>query len=259
MNTDQAYDLLTSAGVAEEEGIQTVKRWLREKKIHYAGTLQRDSGYILDNTDQAITLLKDAGVDDNSCISAVRQWVSEGKIKNIGSGKRNTEYLPNETLSKLYSQNQTNQVKTIVQLKGKIKALDDHIKGIEQLHKTSMDHLILQRDKLKKENALLENENGELLKESKRLLKENFELRNQLLKLKEELSKGSKSEPEKTESAPAPKIQDYRQKLGLSKTADRKEVLSGYKKLLKIAHPDQGGNAALFHYIKTDYDQFRNS
>lgn len=259
VNTDQAFDLLKSAGVTEEVGIQTVKRWLREKKIYYAGTLRRDSGYILDNTDQAINLLKDAGVDESSCINAVRRWVREGKIKKVGSGERNTEYLPNETLSKLYAQNQTNQDKTIGQLKGKIKAQSEHIIGIEQLHKTSMDHLILQRDKLKKENAILENENSELLKESKRFLKENIELRNQLLKLKEELARGSKREPEKTESAPAPKTQDYRQKLGLSKTADRKEVLSGYKKLLKIAHPDQGGNAAVFHYIKTDYDHFRNS
>lgn len=259
MNTDQAFDLLKIAGVTEEAGIQTVKRWLREKKIHYAGTLRRDSGYILDNTDQAIVLLKDAGVDESSSINAVRRWVSEGKIKKVGSEKQYTEYLPNETLSKVYAQNQNTHDKTIGQLKGKIKAQDEHIKGIEQLHKASVDHLILQRDKLKKENAILENENSELLKESKRFLKENMELRNQLLKLKEELARGSKRESEKTEPAPALKSDDYQHKLGLSKTAGRKEVLSGYKKLLKVTHPDHGGDAAIFHYIKTDYDQYRNS
>ena len=50
---------------------------------------------------------------------------------------------------------------------------------------------------------------------------------------------------------------NYRQKLGLSKTASDKEVLAGYKNLLKASHPDHGGNAAIFQYIKTEYDSFR--
>lgn len=259
MNTDQAFDLLKCAGVNEEAGIQTVKRWLREKKIHYAGTLLRDSGYILDNTDQAINLLKDAGVDESACINAVRLWVREGKIKNVGNGKRNTDYLPNETLSTFYSPHQNDHDKKISQLKGNLKSQDEHLKTIQQLHKTSIDSLHQQRAKLQKENVILEQENSELLKESKRLLKENIVLRNQLQKLKEELSKGNKREPEKTQTVASPKSQDYRQKLGLSKTADSKEVLSGFKKLLKMAHPDHGGNATVFHYLKTDYDQFRNN
>ncbi len=41
--------------------------------------------------------------------------------------------------------------------------------------------------------------------------------------------------------------------------ASNKEVLAEYKGLLKITHPDHGGNAKVFHYIKTDYDNFRNS
>ena len=140
-----------------------------------------------------------------------------------------------------------------------MKAQDEHIKGIEDLHQNSIKMLIQQRDKLNKELASVENEKSDLQSETRKVLKENIDLRNELLKLKEELSKGNKSEPEKTQESPFPsKTQDYRQKLGLSKTAGVKEVLAGYKKLLKITHPDHGGNATAFHYIKTDYDHFRN-
>ena len=39
--------------------------------------------------------------------------------------------------------------------------------------------------------------------------------------------------------------------------ASDKEVLTEYKGLLKITHPDHGGNAKLFHYIRTDYEIFK--
>ncbi|MEH7155924.1 hypothetical protein [Neobacillus drentensis] len=83
-------------------------------------------------------------------------------------------------------------------------------------------------------------------------------MNSELLKLREELFRGKQSEVDQTETPP-PHTDDYRQKLGLSKRASDKEVITRYKKLLKITHPDHGGNAAAFHFIKTDYNRFRHS
>lgn len=257
VNTDQAFELLTDAGVSEEISIQTVRRWLRERKIKYVGTVPQNSGYILDDTDQALNMLKDAGVSERIGIQTVRRWLREGKIQNVGNGR--IEYLPNETLSKVYLNNGTDQEKILGQLKAKLNTQDELIKGMEQLHKSSIATLIQQRERLNKEIIKLEHENSNLQKETKKLLKENIELRNQLLKLKEELSKGNKIEPDKVPEKIPSKMNDIRRKLGLSKTASHKDVSSGYKKLLKVTHPDHGGNAAAFHYIKTDYDYFRTS
>ncbi len=261
LNTDQAFDLLREAGVTEDSSIQTVRRWFRERKINYEGKGQRDSGYILDDTDQAFNMLKDAGVTDTIAFQIVRRLLQEGKIQNMGTGNRKFKNQQNETVSKQLIISPSDQDKIIHQLKARIKAQDEHIKGIEHLHKSSITTLIQQRDILNKEITNLENENSELQRETKKLLKENLDLTNELLTLKEELFKGNKREADTTQTVPPPlpKTNDYRQKLGLSKHASDKEVLTRYKKLLKITHPDHGGNATAFHFIKTDYDYFRNS
>ncbi|MDR6123980.1 regulator of replication initiation timing [Bacillus sp. SLBN-46] len=255
MNTDQAFDFLRQAGVTEDICIQTVRRWLRERKINYEGNGLRKSGYILEDTDQAFDMLMDAGVPEGMCTPLVRRWLREGKIQNVGNGKLVTETIPKEIATKRVGH--TDQDKIIRQLKIKIKAQDEHIEGMEKLHQNSINTLIQQRNKLKIEIVQLENEKNELQSDTKKLLQENIDLRNELLKLKEELYKGPKGEQEQTPKPPPPQA-DFRQKLGLSKTASPKEVLAGYKKLLIISHPDHGGNAAAFHYIKTDYDQFRS-
>jgi predicted site-specific integrase-resolvase len=257
VNTEQAFALLKSAGVSEDISIQTVRRWLREKKINYEGRGNQKSGYILDDTDQAYHLLKDAGVAASIGIPIVRRWLREGKIQDVGSENSKTEYITNEMTSKQFLNNPTEQDKMIRQLKVKIKAQEEQIKGLEELHQNSIKTLVLQREKLNKEIAILQNEKNNLQSEAWGVLKENIDLRNELLKLKEELYKGTKSEPEKQDNPPI--TQDFRQKLGLSKSASHKEILAGYKRLLKITHPDQGGNARAFHYIKTDFDFYRNS
>jgi len=258
VNTDQAFDFLKDAGVTEDSSIQIVRRWLRERKINYEGGGNRKSGYILENTDQAINLLKEAGVNETVGMQIVRRWLQEGKIEKVGKGSWITGILLNETNSKEMIKHQTEHEKIIRQLKLKISAQEEQMKGIEKLHHTSINMLIQQRNKLKKENFSLENEKTELQSEMKNLLKENIELRNELLKLKEELSSGNKREPDQAQTTPPHTITtDYRQKLALSKTANDKEILAGYKRLLKITHPDHGGNAAAFHYIKADFDDYR--
>ncbi|MGG1675444.1 hypothetical protein ACIFOT_06760 [Neobacillus sp. NRS-1170] len=259
MNTDQAFELLKNAGVPDDISIQTVKRWLRERKIKYEGKLGlRKTEYILDDTDQAINLLKDAGVSASAGLHAVQRWLNEGKIQRVGNKGQITDYISKESISQHVTRS-SDQDRAIRDLQVKIKVQDDQLKGIEELHNTSIKTLIQQRDNLKKENSSLKNEINELQSETRKVLKENMELRNELLKLKEELSKEGKREPEKPQIMIPPKTLDYRQKLGLSKTAGQKEVLAGFKKLLKITHPDQGGSAAAFHFVKTDYDLYRKN
>ncbi|MCM2535787.1 hypothetical protein NDK43_30300 [Neobacillus pocheonensis] len=244
MNTDQAFDLLKDAGVTESINIQTVRRWLRESKINYEGTSNRKTGYLLDDTDQAFDLLKDAGVTESIRIQIVKRWLHEGKIK--------TE---NGKTTKLLLNDRTDEDRIIRQLRSKIKAQDKQLESMEELHEAAIKKLNQQRDQLNKECVLLKNENSNLQSETRNLLKENLELRDELIKLKDKRYKENKS----YNFHSTPKSDDYSQKLGLSKLASNQEVLIEYKKLLKLTHPDQGGNAKTFQYIKSDYDHFRNS
>ncbi|MBI0576790.1 hypothetical protein IEC97_05425 [Neobacillus cucumis] len=259
MNTDQAYALLMDAGVKEETSIETIRRWLRERKIYFEGKGNRNNEYIIDNMDQAFSMLTDAGVTESDSAQIVGRWLSEGKIKNVRNRKKDTAIEPSKAVTNQFLNNPQDQLKIIQQLKEKINAQNEHIKGMEQLHKTSIYTLKQQRDKLNREVAILESEKSELQNDSMNLLKENRDLRNEILKLKQDPSYGMKRNPERKLSTPQPRTNHYRQKLGLAKTATEKEIVTSYKNLLKITHPDHGGNAATFHYIKTDYDQFRNN
>ncbi|MDQ6597117.1 hypothetical protein E2K98_00085 [Bacillus salipaludis] len=259
MNTDQAYALLMDAGVKEETSIVTIRRWLRERKIYFEGKGNRNNEYIIDNMEQALFMLKDAGVAESDSAQIVGRWLSEGKIKNVRNRKKNTVTDPSRAETNPFLNNPQDQLKIIQQLKEKINAQNEHIKGMEQLHKTSIYTLKQQRDKLNREVAILESEKSEIQNESMNLLRENRDLRNEILKLKQDPSYRTKRIPESKPSTSQPKTHHFRQKLGLSKTATEKEIVTSYKKLLKITHPDHGGNAAAFHYIKTDYDHFRNS
>ncbi|MEJ9231952.1 hypothetical protein LAV79_21280 [Peribacillus butanolivorans] len=253
MNTDQAFDLLKDAGVTESISIQTVRRWMREGKIKYeGGNKNRKTGYIIDDTDQAFDLLKDAGITESISIQTVRRWMNEGKIKYEGNGNRETGYIFNDTVSKVSINDRIDQNKDeiIHRLKLKIQAQDKHIKGIEELHESAKKILIQQRDKFKKEVVILKNEKSKLQYETKDLLKENIELRNELIKVKENKRDNYNFDSNNQSN-------DYSEKLGLAKMASNKDVIAEYKGLLKITHPDHDGNAKVFHYIKTDYDNFR--
>ncbi|KKI90806.1 hypothetical protein WQ54_18840 [Bacillus sp. SA1-12] len=200
------------------------------------------------NTDQAFTLLKEAGITDN--IETFKQWLREGKIKATGftvDDKALMRFMKEQT--------KLDKDQVIHLLKLKIKTKDEEIKGIEELHASSTRLLIHQRDKLYNEISLLQIERNHLKKETINLLKENIELRDELIELKEKLLKGETSEDASSSSLSS---SDFRQKLGLTKLANDKDIIAAYKELLKKAHPDHGGNAKLFHYIKTDFDQFRN-
>jgi predicted site-specific integrase-resolvase len=253
VNTDQAFDLLRDAGVTESISIQTVRRWMREGKIKYeGGNKNRKTGYIIDDTNQAFDLLKDAGITESISIQTVRRWMREGKIKYEGNGNRETGYIINDTVSKVSINDRIDQNKDeiIHRLKLKIQAQDKHIEGIEELHESAKKILIQQRDNFKKEVVILKNEKSKLQNETKDLLKENIELRNELIKVKENKRDNYNFDSNNQSN-------DYSEKLGLAKMASNKDVLAEYKGLLKITHPDHDGNAKVFHYIKTDYDNFR--
>lgn len=200
------------------------------------------------NTDQAFSLLKEAGITDN--IETFKQWLREGKIKATGftvDDKALIRFMKTQT--------KLDKDQIIQQLKLRIKAKDAEIKGLEDLHAAQSKVLIQQRDKLYNEIVLLQIERNHLKKETIHLLKENIELRDELIALKEKFFKGetNKDAPDSFSSS------DIRQKLGLTKLAIDKDVITAYKELLKKAHPDHGGNEKLFHYIKTEFDQFRSN
>lgn len=258
VNTDQAFEFLKAAGVSEDQCMDTVRRWLRERKIKYdAKGAFKQTDYILHDTDQAISLLNDAGVAAKMGIQVVQRWLYEGKIQNVGNGNKLTEYISNVKNPKHLLNPPTEQDKLIRELKAKVKVQDDHIRELEEMHKSSVKTLIQQRNKLQKEILNLELEKNELQKETKKALKENIELRSELLYLKEKLTKQGKRDPEKVYVSSSAQSLDYRKKLGLSKNASEKDVLSRYKKLLLMTHPDHGGNEIVFHYVKSDYDEFK--
>ena len=200
------------------------------------------------NIDQAFNLLMEAGIINNP--ETFRRWIREGKIKAVGFT------IDDQSLVQfIYEHTCADKDKVIQQLKLKIKERDQYIEGIEELHKTSTKELIKQRNLLNKEVIVLKNEQNQLRKENMDLLRENIELHNRLNELKETRLKGNKSDDPLFH--PTSPIDHDQQKLGLSKQASPSEILTGFKELLKIAHPDHGGNAKLFHYLKMDYDHFR--
>ena len=200
------------------------------------------------NTDQAFDLLMEAGITNNP--ETFRRWIREGKIKATGFT------IDDQALKRfIHEYTYSDKDKVIQQLKLKIKERDQYIEGIEELHKTSTKELIKQRNLLNKEIIILKNEQNQLRKETMDLLRENIELHNKLNELKETRLKGNKSDDPLFH--PTSPLDHDRQKLGLSKKASPSEMLTGFKELLKMSHPDQGGNAKLFHYLKMDYDHFR--
>lgn len=200
------------------------------------------------NTDQAFSLLKEAGITDN--IETFKQWLREGKIKATGftvDDKALIRFMKTQT--------KLDKDQIIQQLKLRIKAKDAEIKGLEELHAAQSKVLIQQRDKHYNEIGLLQIERNHLKKETINLLKENIELRDELIALKEKFFKGETNK----DASDSFSSSDIRQKLGLTKLAIDKDVIAAYKELLKKAHPDHGGNEKLFHYIKTEFDQFRSN
>jgi regulator of replication initiation timing len=196
------------------------------------------------NTDQAFEMLKEAGVIDN--IETFRTMLREGKIKARG-------FTIDEEALKRFITDQTipNKDELIRQLKLKIKVQDEHIKGLEELLENTKKQLSKQRDQLNDEMMMLIHKKNELKQESIDLLKENIELREEIISLKDRLGNNY------SEASPLPI--NFHHKLGLSKNASEKELFARYKELLKLAHPDRGGNPKLFQYIKMDYDQLRNN
>lgn len=113
------------------------------------------------------------------------------------------------------------------------------------------------RDKVKKikslETKLAQKERNKLTQDNHKLQMEVDKLRSDNLHLKFKLL----SKPE-TETVIVYKS-DHRSILGLDDTATDEEVRSTYRKLIKLLHPDKGGDSKLFQKFKEDYDNFQNS
>ena len=202
-------------------------------------------------SDQAFALLKEAGITDN--VDTYRSWVREGRIKSIGLS------IDDRSLEQFIKDYKNpNKDVIIKQLKAKIHSQNNHIIGIEQLHENPTHTFFKQREQLIKEILTLKKENQKLQKESMELLKENIALHDQLIKLKDNAFMHNEQNSVSSETTSST-TNTNKQKLGLSKMASNQEILSAYKELLKFAHPDHGGNAKLFQYIKADFDQIRKN
>ncbi len=204
---------------------------------------------------EAVEMLTKAGVSDNIKTLTIRKWIKEGKITSDDTNgyslyHQTTELLPNNLRDE--------KKEMIRQFQSKLKVQEEYIEGIKALHENSLK----QREQLHRELSLLKKEKNDLQKEVNSLLTENIRLRYEVIKHKENSihSTSNKAHEQKKESTPLQirfPLQDYREKLGLSKVSGKKEVLAAYKELLKLSHPDHGGQLKFFQYIKADFDQFK--
>ncbi|PMC33780.1 hypothetical protein CJ195_26865 [Bacillus sp. UMB0899] len=204
---------------------------------------------------EAVEMLTKAGVSENIRTLTIRKWIKEGKIT---SDDTNGYSLDHQTTELLQSSLREEKKEIIKQFQSKLKVQDEYIEGIKALHENSLK----QREQLHQEISLLKKEKNDLQKEMNSLLTENIRLRNDLIKHKENSihTNSTKAHEQKRETAPLQirfPLQDYRDKLGLSKLSGKKEVMTAYKELLKISHPDHGGQLKSFQYIKADFDQFK--
>lgn len=199
-------------------------------------------------SDKAFALLQEAGITDS--VDTFRKWLNEGRIKSVGI------FIDEHSLERFikdYKNPDKDQI--IHQLRAKIHAQNNQIIGIEKLHESTTSALFKQKEQLTNEILLLKKENQRLQQEMMDLLKENIKLRDQLIQFKDLSFSNNQKRSDSTEASTSLHID--KQKLGLSKMASNQEVLSAYKELLKVSHPDRGGDAKLFQYIKADFDQFR--
>jgi hypothetical protein len=213
------------------------------------------------NIYEAVEELTKAGVSESIRTLTIRKWIKEGKI----TSSANNGYSVDEQTTKLLQNSLRNEKNEIIKkLQTKIKLQDEYIDGIKALHKDASNSFLKLRENLNQEILLLKKENNDLQKEVTQLIKENIRLRDDLIKYKEKsINKNNNREHdqhEKPTSTHQPYyLNEYRDKLGLAKIAGKKEVVASYKELLKLTHPDHGGNPKCFHYIKADFDQFKRS
>lgn len=210
---------------------------------------------------EAIEMLTKAGVSENIRTLTIRKWIKEGKIT---SDEESTYTVDDQTTELLQNTLRNEKNEIIRQFQTKLKVQEEYIEGIKALHENSTSVFLKQRENLHQEISHLKKEKDDLQKEVNSLLTENIRLRNELIEYKEKSlhtnsSKGQ--EPKKETTSPLHQLrfplQEYRDKLGLSKLAGKKEVVAAYKDLLKLSHPDHGGHLKSFQYIKSDFDQFK--
>ncbi|WP_066174668.1 hypothetical protein [Bacillus marinisedimentorum] len=197
------------------------------------------------NTDQAFKKLKSAGVTDS--IQTVRRWLREGKIKAKRTENRKAGYIiENDDLQRFINERTgRDKDKRIKELEYKIKQKERGVLAKEN-HK-----LQLEVDRLRQENLNLK------MKSMKQTIDENRNTSNShsffsdmsdedLRQYRQKLFGQDLILPSK----------NYREELGLSSGVTNQEVVKEFKKLLRILHPDTGGNAKLFQRVKEDYDDF---
>lgn len=209
------------------------------------------------NIYEAVEELTKAGVSESIRTLTIRKWIKEGKI----TSSENNGYSVDKQTTKLLQNSLPDEKNEIIKkLQTKIKLQDEYIEGIKAIHKDTTNSYITQRENLNQEISLLKNENNDLQKEVTQLLKENISLRDDLIRYKENsMNKNKNRDHDQQQPTSNYHLREYQHKLGLAKIAGKKEIVASYKELLKLTHPDHGGDPKCFHYIKADFDTFKRN
>ncbi|UGB29157.1 hypothetical protein [Metabacillus sp. B2-18] len=213
------------------------------------------------NIYEAVEELTKAGVSESIRTLTIRKWIKEGIIT---SSENNGYSIDKQTTKLLQNSLRDEKNEIIKKLQTKIKLQDEYIEGIKAIHKDATSSFITQRENLNREISLLKKENNDLQKEVTQLLKENIRLRDDLIKYKENSMNKNKNSDHDQQEQPTSydlsyHLREYQHKLGLAKIAGKKEIVASYKELLKLTHPDHGGDPKCFHYIKADFDTFKRN
>ncbi|MED0758853.1 hypothetical protein P4S93_13945 [Aneurinibacillus thermoaerophilus] len=173
------------------------------------------------NTYEALDRLKQAGITDS--IQTLRRWLRDGTIKAQRSENRKAGFEVDAEDLKRFINERTGADKD-----ERIRQLEEEIRRLKE-----------KNERLKADDIDLDEEEDDLLTRMNIDFIKQLKQQQQMLLYKQQ------------------KQNDARYRLGLTETSTDDEVLQEFKKLLKILHPDSGGNAKLFNDIKQQYNEFR--
>lgn len=74
----------------------------------------------------------------------------------------------------------------------------------------------------------------------------------------DEVMRRAQAEQARAQAAYIPRAPDWCKVLDLPATATKDQIKAQYRKLVKINHPDAGGDPAKFHQIQTAYKEATN-
>jgi|SRR5699024_2470275 len=217
------------------------------------------------NTEEAFNQLKSADITNS--IQTLRRWLREGTIKAERSENRKVGFNIDEKDLQRFINERTGRGKDeeIKLLRKKVKNLEKDIYRIEDSHEEDLKILYKQRKENKEEfDRKLEFRN-DLVKSQRKTIESQ---RTMIDMLKEEIDELKKNTNSKFNSDSFnfnnlynsfDTLTPYKKKLGMSPNTTKADVKNKLREVMSNAHPDRGGNAKVFQYLKAEYDSFRKN